>query len=220
MLMLQLVTVINDCFHMRIPKACLSVRTPRKEINPGFVNISPTLVIDTSMERSPRILKHWNPTSFFFSKKFEIDENEIFCRYPKKRNRPVFIDISPTLLIDTSIERCSRVLQHRNPKSWFFVQKSLKLKKLNFFLPYPEKRNRPGFVNISPELVIHTSMEWSSWVLHHGNPKIWFFKKKIEIEFWLLFWLVPKSWNRSSRFQHEPIWRHRGCIVVPWRVYI
>ena len=38
--------------------------------------------------------------------------------------------------------------------------------------PYAEKRNRPGFVNISPTLVIDTSMERSSRVLHHGNQKI------------------------------------------------
>ena len=49
--------------------------------------------------------------------------------------------------------------------------------------PYPEKRNYLGFVNISPTLVIDTSMERSSWVLHHGNPKIWFFfSNKAEIE--------------------------------------
>ena len=46
--------------------------------------------------------------------------------------------------------------------------------------PYPEKRNHPGFVNISPTLEIDTSMEMSSRVLHHGNPKI---KKKIEKKF-------------------------------------
>ena len=37
----------------------------------SFVNISPTLVIDTSMERSSRVLQHGNPR-IFFSKKFEI----------------------------------------------------------------------------------------------------------------------------------------------------
>ena len=35
-----------------IPKPCLSVRTPRKENHPSFVNMSPILVIDTSMESS------------------------------------------------------------------------------------------------------------------------------------------------------------------------
>ena len=54
--------------------------------------------------------------------------------------------------------------------------------------PYPEKRNHLSFVNISPTLVIDTSMERSSWVLQHGNQKIWFFfSKKFEIEFDLYF---------------------------------
>ena len=49
--------------------------TPRKKKRPGFVNISPTLVIDTSMERSSRVLQHGNQNFFFFffSKKFEIE---------------------------------------------------------------------------------------------------------------------------------------------------
>ena len=44
---------VPTCFHMRIPKPCLSVCPyPEKRNHPGFVHISPTLVIDTSMERS------------------------------------------------------------------------------------------------------------------------------------------------------------------------
>ena len=67
------------------------------------------------------------PKFDFFSKKFEIE----FCPYPdfpypEKRNRPGFVDISPTSVIDTSTERFSRVLQHGNQKFDFF-QKSLKL---------------------------------------------------------------------------------------------
>ena len=51
--------------------------------------------------------------------------------------------------------------------------------------PHPEKRNPLSFVNISPTLVIDTSMERSSWVLHHGNPKIWiFFLKSLKFDFW------------------------------------
>ena len=47
-------------------------------------------------------------------KKFEIDEIEL-CPYPEfsyaeKRNRPGFVNISPTLVIDTSTERSSQVL--------------------------------------------------------------------------------------------------------------
>ena len=60
---------------------------------------------------------------------------------------------------------------------------------------YPEKRNHPGFVNISPKLIIDTSMEWSSRVLHHENPKIRiYFQKSSEFK----FWLVTKSWNHLS----------------------
>ena len=45
--------------------------------------------------------------------------------------------------------------------------------------PYPEKRNPPSFVNISPKSVIDASMERSSEVLQHGNPKCEFHKIKV-----------------------------------------
>ena len=46
----------------------------REKNLPGFVNISPTEVIDTSTERSSRVLQHGNQKIwFFFSKKFEIE---------------------------------------------------------------------------------------------------------------------------------------------------
>ena len=57
----------------------------------------------------------------------------------------------------------------------------------------PEKRSHHSFVNISPTLVIDTSMERSSRVLQHRNIKIWFFflkTSKVEIEFWLIFCLT------------------------------
>ena len=124
----------------------------------------------------------------------------------REKNYLSFVNISPTLVIDTSMERSSLVLQHGNPKSWIFSSKKFEIE----FCPYPEKRNLPGFVNISPTLVIDTSMKRSSRVLQHGNPI--FFSIKFEIE----FWLVPKRWNHSSRSQHEPIWRHRGMHRRPF----
>ena len=71
---------VPTCFHKRIPKPCLSLSVclsicpyPEKRNHHSFVNISPTLVIDTSMERSSRVLRHGHPKiGFFFSKKFEI----------------------------------------------------------------------------------------------------------------------------------------------------
>ena len=53
---------VPTCFHVRIPKPCLSVCPyPEKRNHHSFVNISPTLVIDTSMERSSRVLQHIKP---------------------------------------------------------------------------------------------------------------------------------------------------------------
>ena len=73
------------------------------------------------------------------------------CQYPEKRNHPGFVNISPTLvyIIDTSMKRSSRVLQHGNPKIWIFF------KKVRYWIlsvpreSVPQKINHPGFVNIT-----------------------------------------------------------------------
>ena len=148
------------------------------------------------------------------------------CPHPEKRNLHSFVNISPTLVIDTSMGSCSRVLQHENPKMWKNFKK-FEIDEIEFCpypeFPYAEKRNRPGFVNTSPTLVIDTSMVRSSRVATTTwKPRnlIFFFFKKVRNWIWLVFWLVLKSWNHSSRSQHTPICRHRGCIVVPLRVDI
>ena len=130
---------VPTCFHVRIPKPCLSV----------------CLSVRLSVRLS-------------------------VCPHPEKRYHHSFVNISPTLIIDTSMERSSRVLHHGNPKiSIFFFQKS---SKFEFWL-LTKSWNHLSFVNISPTLVIDTSMERSSRVLHHGNPKIWFKKKKKSSKF-------------------------------------
>ena len=64
--------------------------------------------------------------------------------------------------------------------------------------PYPEKRNHLSFVNISPTLVIDTSMVRSSWVLQHGNPKIWIsIQKSSQLNFDLC-WRAAKNVFTSS----------------------
>ena len=81
----------------------------------SFVNISPTIVIDTSMERSSRVLQHENPKIwFFFSKSSKFE----FWLVLKCWNHLSFVNISPTLAIDTSMERSSRILQHGILKIW------------------------------------------------------------------------------------------------------
>ena len=106
------------------------------------------------------------------------------CPHPEKRYHHSFVNISPTLVIDTSMERSSRVLHHGNPKIWIFVQKSSKFE----ICLLTKSWNHLSFVNISPTLVIDTSMGRFSRVLHHGNPKIgFFFFKKVRnsnFDFW------------------------------------
>ena len=163
------------CRHVSIwgfqNRVCLSICPyPEKRNHPSFVNISPTLVIDTSMKRSSRVLHYRNPKIRFFSpKKFKIE----FWLSTKSWNHHSFVNISPTLVIDTLMERPSRVLHHGNPKIWICFQKS---SKFEFWLS-TKSWNHHSFVNISPALVIYTSMERSSRVLHHANPKIRFFFK-------------------------------------------
>ena len=157
------------CFHMRIPKPCLSVSIcpyPEKRNHHSFVNISLTFVIDQSMETSSRVLQHGNPKIWFF---FKVrNSNFDLCWLLKSWNHLRFINISLILVIDISMERSSRVLQHGNRKIWFFFQKSLKFE---FWLVL-KSWNHHSFINISPMLVINTSMERSSQVLQHENPKI------------------------------------------------
>ena len=58
------------------------------------------------------------------------------------------IIISPTLVIDKSMETSSRVLHHGNPKEglYFFFQKKFEIR----ILTCGEELKSPSFVNISP----------------------------------------------------------------------
>ena len=121
---------VPTCFHVRIPKPCLSVCPHPEKRNPlSFVNISPTLVIDASMERSSRVLHNGDPKIWIFfqkSLKFEI------WLSTKSWNHLSFVNISPTLVIDTSMKRSSRVLHHGNPKIWIFFSKKFEIRNLTF----------------------------------------------------------------------------------------
>ena len=69
------------------------------------------------------------------------------CPYPEERNHPSFVNISPALVIDTSMERSSRVLQHGNPKNVFF-NAYLSVSAVMFckqFLAYPVHIDRSAF---------------------------------------------------------------------------
>ena len=100
----------------------------------------------------------------------------------KSWNHLSFVNISSTFVIDTSKERSSRVLHHGNPKIRFIYKKI----RILTFDKELKAWNHLSFVNISPTLVINTSMERSSLVLHHGNPKMWFFQKVWNWRNWIL----------------------------------
>ena len=143
----------------------------------SFVNISPTLVIDTSMERSSRVLHHGNPLIRFFQKSSNFDfwrraeitlDSSIYQSYISNWyiNGMVFTSTSPW-----------------KPKNVNFFKK-LEIDEIEFCpypeFPYAEKRNRSGFVNISPTLVIDTSTERSSSTTT-WEPKIWYFSKNSKL---------------------------------------
>ena len=76
---------------------------------------------------NPKWVLSWN---FLCADMFPCEDSKIVsvCPYPEKRNHLSFVNISPTLVIDTSMERSSRVLQYGNPTIWFSSQKKSKLK--------------------------------------------------------------------------------------------
>ena len=119
------------------------------------------------------------------------------CPYPEKRNHHSFVNISPTLVIDTSMERSSQVLHDAKPKFFFFQKSS----KFEFWLVL-KSWNNLSFVNISPTLVIDTWMERSSRVLHDANPKIWIFFEKVRNSNFDLCWRAEITLASSISVLH------------------
>ena len=111
------------------------------------------------------------------------------CPYSEKRNHHSFVNISPTLVNDTSMERSSRVLA----TAWKVGNPIFFLKGFEIEFWFVLKSwNHLTFVYICPTLVIDTSMERFSWVLASYSMETqkfdFFFSKKFEIEFSLVFW--------------------------------
>ena len=70
-------------FHIRIPKPFLSVCPYPEKNHPGVVNLSRTLLIDTWIERSLRLLQHKNSKiRFSFKKRSKLNFDLYFnlCR--------------------------------------------------------------------------------------------------------------------------------------------
>ena len=121
------------------------------------------------------------------------------CPYPEKINRPSFVNISTTLVINASMERYSRVLQHLNPKIWIYFKKVCNCILSVTRLSVPREKKSPWFRQYQSyisnwyvnEKVFTSTTAWKPKNLN-------FFSKKVKIEFWLIICLMPKCWNHLS----------------------
>ena len=148
------------------------------------------MVIDKSMERSSRVLHHGNPQiRFFFSKNFQI--RILTCGEELKS--PSFVNICPTLVIDTSMERSSRVLQHENPKIGFFFSKNSKLTKLNFVRTPRKEITLALSISVLHKQLIRQRKGFHEYYIMGTKKFDFFFSKKFEIEFVLYFDLCWRS---------------------------
>ena len=161
---------------MRIPKLCLSVCTPRKEVTiaSSISDISPTLVIDTSMKRCSRVLHDRKPRIRIFSKQLEIEFWLVASYFDLCWRAEITLSSSISVLHWYLIHQWKGLHEYYCTTAW-------KPKNLNFcsnkfeieFRLVLMSWNHLRFVNISPTLVIDTSIERSSQVLQHENPKKW-----------------------------------------------
>ena len=100
---------------MRIPKPCTSVHLSltREKKSPWLRQYQFYICNWYFNGKVFTSTTPWKPQNLkFVSKKFEIE----FWLVLTSWNHLSFVNISPTLVIDTSMERSSRVLQHGNPK--------------------------------------------------------------------------------------------------------
>ena len=114
------------------------------------------------------------------------------CLETEKRNHPGFLNINPTVVIDTSMERSSRVIHHGK----------LETQKFDFFF------KKVRILTYDEELKSHSLRQYQSYI---GNwytigkvftssyysmetQKFDFFQKSLKFE----FWLVLTSWNHLS----------------------
>ena len=130
-----------------------------------FVNISPALVIDTSMESSSRVLQHGNSKILKFSQKVRN------LNFDLSWIAEITLASSISVLHWQLIHQWKCLYEYYSMKTQKFEEKNQKSSKFEFWL-VTKSWNHLSFVNISPTLVIDASMDRSSRELQHGNPKI------------------------------------------------
>ena len=149
---------------------------PEKRNHPGFVNISPTLVI----------IHQWKGVLEHYSMKTQKVNLKKIQKLPKlnfvhtlsvctlRKEITLSSSICPTLVFDMLMERWSRVLQHWNPKSRIFFTKVWDWRNWILSVPQvsvPREKKSPWLRQYQSYISNHTSMERCSRALQHENPK-------------------------------------------------
>ena len=166
---------VPTCFHMRIPKPCLSVR------------LSFCLSVCLSAPREKKSSKFRQYQSY----EYYTMEIQKFNFFQKSSKFEFWLLTSISVLHWQLIHQWKGLHEYYTMITRKFEKKIQKSSKFKFWL-LTKSWNHLSFVSISPTLVIDTSMERSSRVLHHGNPI--FSQKSSKFEFWLL----TKSWNHLT----------------------
>ena len=101
---------------MKIPKSCMSVYPKRN--HPSFIIISPTVVIETLMKRSSRVLQHENPKiRFSFQKRSKLIVD--LCWSAE-------ITLASSIsVINWKVLTSTTAWEIGNPKNWFFLRTCL-----------------------------------------------------------------------------------------------
>ena len=111
---------VPTCFYIRIPKPCLTVHlsVPREKKSHWLRQYQSYISNSYINGKVFKSTTPWKPKklNFFLVRNSNFD----LWLSTKSWNHPSFVNISPTLVIDTSMERSSRVLHHGNLKFFFF----------------------------------------------------------------------------------------------------
>ena len=109
------------------------------------------------------------------------------CLYLKKRNHHSFVNISPTLVIDTSMKRSSRVLQHGNQKNLIFFFFFLKFE-IEFDL-YFDLCWRAEIIQVGRNMHLYVDIGDASSSLWGSTSSFFFFFLVIAFSSFCILWM-------------------------------
>ena len=153
----------------------------------------------------------WKPRNVKFFQKIRNWQNWILsvprvsvCR---EKNRPGFVNISPTLVIDTSTERSSRVLQHENQKIWFFFSKKFEIE----FDLYFDLCWRAEFIQEGLNMHLYVDIGDASSSLWGSTSSRFFFSN-----FEFIFEFLAKNRIIFQRNSETRILIKLQCVIYQW----